>query len=108
MAGSFVDFVDSLVYGTELAPHPSHSDWVAANPSPGGPDWFVQHLDRMLAAYETWLAVEGLPPVTPWDGVRRAPWDPAQDLALTAALDGSFTGVANLTDLERSCETASR
>lgn len=47
----------------------------------------------MLAAYEGWLAAESLPPVTPWDGVRRAPWDPTQDLALPTTLDGTFTGL---------------
>lgn len=99
MAGSFIDFVTSLIYETELAPNPNHRDWVTANPSPGGLAWLEHHVDRMLAAYEAWLATEGLPPVTPWNGVRRAPWDPSQDLALPAALDGSFTGITALTDL---------
>ena len=52
----------------------------------------------MLVTYEAWLAAEGLPPVTSWDGVRRAPSHDA-DLPLPAALNGSFTGVADLADL---------
>ena len=61
--------------------------------------WLQHNVDRMLAAYEGWLAAESLPPVTPWDGVRRAPWDPTQDLALPTTLDGTFTGVSTLDDL---------
>jgi hypothetical protein len=41
----------------------------------------------------------GGPPATPWDGVRPAPWDPAQDQPLPAALNGSFTGVSTLAGL---------
>jgi hypothetical protein len=99
MAGSYVDFVESLVYGTGLAPDPNHEDWLAANPAPDGLQWLEHHVDRMLPALEQWLVDEGLPPLTSWDGVRRAPWDPALDLALPATLDGSFTGVATLADL---------
>lgn len=99
MAGSYVDFVESLIYGTGLAPDPNHEDWLAANPAPDGLEWLEHHVDRMLPAFEQWLVDEGLPPLTSWDGVRRAPWDPALDLALPASLDGTFTGVATLADL---------
>jgi hypothetical protein len=95
---AFVDFVESVIYGTGLAPNPNDQDWLALGLT-GGTDWLQHHLDRMLPAYETWLSSEGLPPVTPWDGVRPVPWDPAQDLPLGAALDGSFTGVATLNAL---------
>jgi hypothetical protein len=57
------------------------------------------HVDGMLAAYEAWLAAESLPPLTPWDGVRRAPWDTTQDLALPMTLDGTFAGVSTLVAL---------
>jgi hypothetical protein len=96
MAGSYVDFVESLIYGNGLAPNPSHRDWLSADPSPNGTQWLQHHVDRMLAAYEGWLAAESLQPVTPWDGVRRAPWDLTQDLALPITLDGTFTGVSTL------------
>jgi len=99
MAGSYIEFVEGLIYGTGLAPAQNHRDWVAANPSPDGLEWLAWHVDKMLAAYEAWTVAEALPPVTPWDGVRRAPWDATLDLPLPAALDGSFTGVATLTDL---------
>lgn len=99
MAGSYVDFIESLIYGAELAPNPNHEDWLAANPAPGGLEWLEHHVDRMLATFEQWLVDEELPPLTSWDGVRRAPWDPALDLALPATLDGSFTGVSTLADL---------
>jgi hypothetical protein len=99
MAGSFVDFVESLIYGSGLAPDPNHRDWLAAHPSPTGTEWLQHHVDGMLARYEAWLAAEVLPPVTPWDGVRRAPWDPSQDLPLPSSLDGTFTGVSTLVSL---------
>lgn len=99
MAGSYVDFVESLIYGTGLAPDPNHEDWLAANPAPDGLQWLEHHVDRMLPAFEDWLADQELPPLTSWNGVRRAPWDPALDLALPPSLDGSFTGVATLADL---------
>ena len=94
MAGSYVDFVTSLIYGNVLTT--SHRDWLDANPNPNGLQWLAHHVDGMLVAYEAWLVAEALPPVTSWDGVRRAPWDSAQDLALEPALDGSFTGVTSV------------
>jgi hypothetical protein len=72
MAGSYVDFVESVIYGTALAPNPNHRDWLALGLT-SGTDWLTHYLDRMLPAYEAWTSAEGLPPVTPWDGTRRAP-----------------------------------
>lgn len=104
MAGSYVDFVEPLIYGSTLAPNPNHEAWLALGLT-GGTDWLTHHVDRMLAAYEAWLAAEGLPPVTPWDGTRRAPWDPVQDLPPGTDLDGSFTGIATLDQLGAALRT---
>jgi hypothetical protein len=104
MAGSFVNFVESLIYGTGLAPNPNHRDWLALG-LVGGTDWLTHYLDRMLAAYEAWVAAEGLPPVTPWDGVRPQPWNPALTVALGPDLDGSFIGIGNLDQLGTALRT---
>ena len=99
MADAFVAFVENLIYGTGLAPNPSHQDWLAANPSPSGLAWLTHNIDQMLAALDAWLASQGLPPVTPWDGVVRAPWDSAQNLPLGSDLDGTFTGITTVEQL---------
>jgi hypothetical protein len=98
MAGSYVAFVEQIIYGTALAPNPNHRDWLALGLT-GGTDWLTHYLDRMLPAYEAWTVAEGLPPVTAWDGTRRAPWDATQDLPPGPDLDGSFTGIADLNAL---------
>ena len=95
MAGSYVDFVEQLIYGTALSPNPNHRDWLALGLT-GGTDWLTHYVDRLLPAYEAWTATQGLPPATPWDGTRRAPWDPTQNFPPGPDLDGSFTGIATL------------
>jgi len=104
VAGSYVNFVESLIYGNGLNPNPNHQDWLALGLA-GGTDWLTHYLDRMLAAYETWVAAEGLPPVTPWDGTRVAPWSPASDIPPGPDLDGSFTGIATLDQLGTALRT---
>jgi hypothetical protein len=104
MAGSYVDFVESVIYGTALAPNPNHRDWLALGLT-SGTDWLTHYLDRMLPAYEAWTSAEGLPPVTPWDGTRRAPWDSTEDFPPGPDLDGSFTGIATLNALGSALST---
>jgi hypothetical protein len=99
MAGSYADFVESLIYGSGLGSAPNHRDWIGANPSPTGTQWLAHHVDRMLATYTSWLIGEALPPTAAWDGVRCAPWDSSLDLPLPPSLDGSFTGVTTVDQL---------
>src|SRR5262245_37948384 len=93
---AYVDFVQSLVYGSAVTPN--HQAWLSST-SGTGVDWLAHHVDRLLPAYEAWLGSERLPPVTPWNGVRREPWNPSSDAALGPDLDGSFTGVTSLETL---------
>jgi len=98
---TFVDFITRLIYGTggEAEITPNHNDWVSANPSPSGSNWLSHHVDRMLPAFESWLASENLPPIVPWNGVNPEPWDTASNIPLGSDLDGSFTSISNLDDL---------
>lgn len=98
---TFVDFVTRLVYGTasEAEITPSHSARISANPSPSGSGWLSHHVDRMLPAFEAWMASQHLPPTIPWDGSRPEPWDSSSHVPLGTDLDGSFTGIANSSDL---------
>lgn len=73
---SFVDFVTRLIYGTgaEAVVTPNHSNWLSANPSPGGSAWIAHYLDALLPAYEAWLALNNLPPIVAWAGEDTRPW----------------------------------
>lgn len=98
---TFIDYISRLIYasGGEAVITPNHQQWVSSHPTPTGSEWLAHHVDTMLPAFEVWLADHSLPPIIPWNGVRPAPWDPAQDVPLGAELDGSFTGIGSLDDL---------
>ncbi|WP_152039911.1 hypothetical protein [Salinigranum salinum] len=95
---TYVELVSRLVYGTgsEGEITPNHRTWVQDNPNPSGTAWLEHHVDRMLPAYEAWLASENLPPVLPWTGEDPTPWETGNEVPLGPGLDGTFTGIGNL------------
>ncbi len=95
---SYVEKVSQLIYatGTEAEITPNHRTWVGDNPSPSGTEWLEHHVDRMLPAYEDWLASENLPPVLPWTGEDSTPWSVGNEVPLGPALNGSFVGIGSL------------
>lgn len=95
---TYVELVSRLVYGTgsEGEITPNHRTWVQDNPNPSGTEWLEHHVDRMLPAYEAWLASENLPPVLPWTGEDPTPWETGNEVPLGSGLDGTFTGIGNL------------
>src|SRR5215210_8440353 len=100
---TLIIIISRLIYGTgaEAVITPNHRQWVSANPSPTGTQWLGHHVDAMLPAYESWLASRNLPPVTPWDGSRPAPWSSASDIPVPVGLDGNFAagGITTLDQL---------
>lgn len=111
MAVNYINFIDQLIYGDAgavelgLPAIPNHLAWTLAHAPTGtvaGTAFLQHHLDEMLARYEQWRALHGLPAVRPWDGsnVFPEPLAAPSGPAVPAALAGSpFPAMWTLGDL---------